>query len=870
MDKNFEPKSFEKEIYARWCEKGYFTPKVDKSKKPFTIVIPPPNITGQLHMGHALNDTLQDIIIRYKRMDGYAALWLPGTDHASIATELKIVEQIQSEGLTKEQIGREEFLRRAYLWKEKYGGRIVEQLKRLGASCDWTREAFTMDERCNRAVREVFVNLYDKGLIYRGNRMTHWCPSCGTAISDAEIEYEEQASNLWHIKYPYTDGSGYMIVATTRPETILGDTAVAVNPEDEKYKSVLGKTMNLPLTDRVIPVISDEYVELGFGTGAVKITPAHDPNDFEVGKRHNLEVITVIDDKGVMNENAGKYQGLTREEARKAIVADLEKLGLMEKIEPYTHNVGVCYRCHTAIEPRACEQWYLKMEDLAKPAIEAVRADKTQFIPKRFEKIYFNWMENIKDWCISRQLWWGHRIPCWYCEDCGEMIVSKTDPDKCPKCGGKNLRQDDDVLDTWFSSALWPFSTLGFPEKTEDLEYFYPTSLLVTAYDIIFFWVARMIFSGIEHMGEVPFPEVLIHGIVRDSQGRKMSKSLGNGVDPLKLIDEYGADTLRYSICTGVAPGGDIRFSDERMESGRNFMNKLWNASRFVDMNTEGCELSEGLGNLTAADKWILTKFQYVTAEVRRNLDKYEIGLALSKIYDFVWSEYCDWYIELTKPALYGQDAARKNDTLRVLKYMLCNILKLMHPFVPFITEEIYTQFGFGETIVNAEYPKYDEKLVFEKEYAEFEQVKEIITKIRNIRAEMNVAPSKRFSIFVLTANPESLSDASTYIEKLAGVANVNFITDKKAAGEKVCRAVTEKAELFIPLGELVDAEKERARLDKELKKIDSEIARSNGMLNNKGFLMKAPAEMVEKEREKLAKSIELKEKLLNQLKDLD
>lgn len=869
MNKNFEPKLFEKDIYARWCAKGYFTPKADPDKKPFTIVIPPPNITGQLHMGHALNNTLQDIIIRYKRMDGYAALWLPGTDHASIATELKIVEQIQKEGLSKESIGREAFLKRAYLWKEKYGGRIVEQLKRLGSSCDWSREAFTMDERCNKAVREVFVNLYEKGLIYRGNRMTHWCTSCGTAISDAEIEYEEQASSLWHVKYPYTDGSGYMVVATTRPETILGDTAVAVNPNDEKFVNVVGKTMKLPLTDRIIPVIADEYVEMGFGTGAVKITPAHDPNDFEVGKRHNLELITVIDDKGYMNENAGKYASLTREEARKAIVADLQELGLMEKIEPYTHNVGVCYRCHTAIEPRACEQWYLKMDELAEPAIKAVKEGETKFIPTRFEKIYFNWMENIKDWCISRQLWWGHRIPCWYCEDCGKMTVSKTDPDACPNCGSKSLRQDEDVLDTWFSSALWPFSTLGFPDKTKDLEYFYPTSLLVTAYDIIFFWVARMIFSGIEHMGKTPFPEVLIHGIVRDSQGRKMSKSLGNGVDPLVLIDEYGADTLRYSLCNGVAPGGDIRYSDDKMDAGRNFMNKLWNASRFVLMNLENKNLPEGLGELTDADKWILTKLQYVTAEVRRNLDKYEIGLALSKVYDFVWSDYCDWYIELTKPVLYSQDEGKKIETLRVLKYVLAEILRLMHPFVPFITEEIWSQLAISETVMTEKYPTFTQELVSENAYTKLEEVKEIITKIRNLRAEMNVPPAKRFSLYVLT-DDKSLSDAAVYIEKLAFVNKVIFIDGKEEAGEKVCRAVTAAAELFIPLGELVDTEKERARLKKELSKIDGEIARSNGMLSNVGFMSKAPAALIAQEREKLVKAKELKEKLAAQLEDLN
>ncbi len=867
MNKNFEPKLFEKDIYERWCRKGYFTPKIDKNKRPFTIVIPPPNITGQLHMGHALNNTLQDIIIRYKRMDGYCALWLPGTDHASIATELKIVEQIQKEGLTKESVGREEFLRRAYLWKEKYGGRIVEQLKRLGSSCDWTREAFTMDEKCSKAVREVFVNLYEKGLIYRGNRMTHWCPSCGTAISDAEIEYEEQDSNLWHIRYPYTDGSGYMVVATTRPETILGDTAVAVNPEDEKYKSVVGKTMNLPLTDRVIPVISDEYVEVGFGTGAVKITPAHDPNDFEVGKRHNLETVVVIDDKGFMNENAGKYCGMTREEARKAIVNDLKEAGLLEKIEPYTHNVGVCYRCHTAIEPRVCEQWYLKMEELAAPAIKVVREGKTKFIPARFEKIYFNWMENIKDWCISRQLWWGHRIPCWYCDDCGKMTVSKTDPDVCSHCGSKNIRRDEDVLDTWFSSALWPFSTLGFPDKTEDLEYFYPTSLLVTAYDIIFFWVARMIFSGIEHMGETPFPEVLIHGIVRDSQGRKMSKSLGNGVDPLVLIDEYGADALRYSLCSGVAPGSDIRYSDDKMEAARNFLNKLWNASRFVSMNLENKDVSGEWKTLTDADKWILTKLQLVTAEVRRNNDKYEIGLALAKIYDFVWSDFCDWYIELTKPVLYGQDEGKKADTLKVIRYVLGEILKLMHPFVPFITEEIWTELNYGETVMTEKYPVYEEKFVFGKEYEEFEKVKEIITKVRAIRASMNVPPTKKFSLY-LGSGAENVLNEAIYIEKLANVTKVAS-AEEFTSEEKVCRAATSFTEILIPLGELVDFEKEKARLAKELAVVENEIKRGKGMLSNAGFMAKAPAALVEQEKEKLRKNEELKERINAQIAEL-
>ena len=870
MDKTFTPQEFEKRIYQKWCEKKYFTPTPDPTKKPFTIVIPPPNITGQLHMGHALNNTLQDIIIRYKRMDGFCTLWVPGTDHASIATELKVVEQIQAEGKTKEEVGREEFLKRTFAWKEKYGNRIVEQLKRLGSSCDWSREAFTMDEKCSRAVREVFVNLYDKGLIYRGKRMTHWCPGCGTALSDAEIEYEEKSSFLWHIRYPYTDGSGYMIVATTRPETILGDTAVAVNPNDERYKDIVGKTMNLPLTDRVIPVIADDYVELDFGTGAVKITPAHDPNDFEVGKRHNLEVISVIDDKGKMNELAGKYQGMDRAEARKVIVEDLKALGLIEKIEPYTHNVGVCYRCHNDIEPKVGEQWYVKMEDLARPAIKAVREGKTSFVPQRFEKIYFNWMVNIKDWCISRQLWWGHRIPCWYCADCGEMIVSKTDPTVCPKCGSKHLDQENDVLDTWFSSALWPFSTLGFPEKTEDLKYFYPTSLLVTAYDIIFFWVARMIFSGIEHMGEVPFPEVLIHGIVRDAQGRKMSKSLGNGIDPLLLIDKYGADSLRYSLCTGVAPGGDIRFSDEKIESGRNFMNKLWNASRYVVMNLEGKETVDiDKVELTSADKWMLTKLQLVTAEVRRNLEKYEIGMAIGKLYDFVWSDFCDWYIELTKPMLYSQDEKAKTGALSVLKYVLSNILKLMHPFVPFITEEIWAQLNISETVMLEKYPVYDEKLCFNDSYDEFEGVKETIVKIRNIRAEMGVAATKKVHLFVKTDAQKLYESAVPYLERLAGISALKIVADKAEAGNKICSAVTSNAELFIPLGELVDLDKEQARLSKEIAKVEGEIKRSEGMLNNAGFIAKAPAALIEKEKAKLQDNKNLVEKLKAQLEDL-
>lgn len=866
MNKNFDPKLFEREIYSRWCEKGYFTPKADPAKKPFTIVMPPPNVTGRLHMGHALDETYQDVIIRYKRMDGRSALWLPGTDHASIATELKIVEQISKEGLTKERIGREEFLRRAYAWKNEYGGTIVGQLKRLGCSCDWTREAFTMDEKRDKAVREAFVRLYKKGLIYRGNRMSSRCPGCGTALSDAEIEYEERESNLWHIKYPFSDGSGHITVATTRPETMLGDTAVAVNPGDVRYKDVAGKKVRLPLTDRIIPVIADDFVEKDFGTGAVKITPAHDPDDFEAGLRHNLETIAVIDHKGRMNENAGKYRGLTAEEARGKIVEALEKGGYIEKIEPYIHNVGVCYRCRSVVEPAVSEQWFLSMKELAKPAIEAVRSGAIKFIPARFAKVYLHWMENIKDWCISRQLWWGHRIPCFYCEDCGEQIVERNDPEVCPKCGGKRLKRDEDVLDTWFSSALWPFSTLGFPDKTEDFDYFYPTDVLVTAYDIIFFWVARMIFSGLEFTGKPPFGEVLIHGIVRDSAGRKMSKSAGNGVNPLDLIDKYGADALRYTLCTGVAPGGDIRFGEGKMEAGRNFMNKLWNAARYVIMNSDGAavpKLSEVEPN--DADKWILTKLQYLAAEVRRNLDGYEIGLALAKLYDFIWSDYCDWYIEFTKPALYGGGEAKRS-ALAVLEYTLAEVLKSIHPFVPFITEEIWSHLGISETITLEKYPVYDEKLVDAEAFEKFEEIEKIIVKIRNVRAEADLPPSKKISLKILTDEPEKISGATEYIERLAGVKEVEFIDEAPLSGEKTLTAVAGKAELFIPIGELVDFKKEKARVGGELNKCEAEIKRSENLLNNPGFVAKAPPALVEKERRKLGENTALKEKLLRRL----
>ncbi len=870
LPKNFEPQSFENSIYQEWENAGYFRPEVDKNKTPFSIVIPPPNITGQLHMGHALNNTIQDTIIRHKRMQGYSTLWLPGTDHASIATEVKIVDKLREEGLDKETIGREEFLKRAYEWKDTYGGKIVKQLRRLGSSCDWSREAFTMDERCSKAVREVFVNLYKKGLIYQGSRIINWCPHCETALSDAEVEYEEKAGFLWHIRYPYVDGSGYLIIATTRPETLLGDTAVAVNPKDPRYTDKIGKMLKLPLTDREIPIIADDYVELDFGTGCVKITPAHDPNDFEVGLRHNLEVIRVMDDAGIINENGYAYVGLDRDEARKKIVEDLEMLGLMEKIEPYTHNVGECYRCKAVVEPIVSKQWFVKMEDLANPALKVVRDGKIKFIPERFAKTYYNWMENIKDWCISRQLWWGHRIPAWYCPDCGEVIVEKEDPTCCPKCGCKNIHQDEDVLDTWFSSALWPFSTLGFPDKTEELDYFYPTNVLVTAYDIIFFWVARMIFSGLEHMGEIPFPEVLIHGIVRDAKGRKMSKSLGNGIDPLELIDKYGADALRFSLTTGVAPGSDIRFSEDKIEPARNFLNKLWNASRFVLMNSEGKTLPKlGTFKYTPADKWILYKLNKVTRDINNYLKKYELGMANAALYDFIWSDFCDWYIELTKPALYADNEKAKLATLSVLTYVLKQILKLMHPFTPFITERIWMECGEEKTIMLAKYPEYKRNHNFVEDFEKFEAIKEIIRSVRNLRAEMDVPVSKKLNLYVVSSNESYVAMNESYIKKLANVETVSFVVSKSEVTEKSVSIVTSGTEVYIPLGELVDVDKEMQRLNKELKIMEGEIKRSEGMLNNPGFVAKAPKQLIENEKAKLQVNTEKKAKLLERIEEL-
>lgn len=865
MEKTYNPK-FEERIYENWMKNGYFEANANPEKQPFTVMMPPPNITGQLHMGHALNQTIQDILVRFKRMNGFEALWLPGTDHASIATEVKIVEQMKKEGVSKNDIGRDGFLERAWDWKKQYGGRIVEQLKRLGTSCDWEKEAFTMDENCSQAVLDAFVKYYEKGLIYRGNRIINWCPSCQTALSDAEVEYSEQDSNLWYIKYPFVDGSGDLTIATTRPETLVGDTAVAVNPNDEKFSKFIGKKLKLPLTDREIEIIGDDYCEIGFGTGCVKITPAHDPNDFEIGLRHNLEVIRVIDDAGIMNENAGKYEGLDRLEARKQIVADLEAQGYMEKIEPYKHNVGECYRCGCTVEAIVSKQWFVNMEPLAKPAIKAVKDNDIEFVPKRFEKIYYNWMENIKDWCISRQLWWGHRIPAYYCVDCDEMVVSKEKVEKCPKCGGK-MRQDEDVMDTWFSSALWPFSTLGYPTENDNLSYFYPGSVLVTAYDIIFFWVARMIFSGIEFMGEVPFSEVLIHGIVRDDKGRKMSKSLGNGVDPLKIIDEFGADALRFSLSSGIAPGSDTRYSPEKIEACRNFCNKLWNASRFVIMNLNGDEKAEIPSNLNSADKWILSKLDDTIKEASANLEKFEIGMASAKLYDFVWSEFCDWYIEAQKPLLYSEDENQKKHATSMLLYVLTNILKLLHPFIPFITEEIYGILNNNESIMIQSWPQASENNKFKQDEINFENLKNAVIAIRNQRAEMNVAPSKKFKIMLKVENKEFFSNSKVFFEKLANVEDIIFVESKDEIKENCVAIVSDGVEIFIPFGDLVDIEKEKARLSGEIEKVIKEIARNKGMLANEKFVSRAPQKLVDAEKEKLNKNQEKLEKLEEKLK---
>ncbi len=872
MQKNYNPKDFEERLYKEWENNGYFKATPSPDKVPFTIVMPPPNITGQLHMGHALDETIQDTIIRFKRMQGYCALWLPGTDHASIATEVKIVEQMKKDGVTKNDIGREGFLKRAWAWKEQYAGRIVEQLKKLGSSCDWDRLTFTMDEKCSKAVREVFVNLYNKGLIYQGDRIINWCPCCKTALSDAEVDYAEEASFFWHLKYQVKDSDEYIIVATTRPETMLGDTAVAVNPEDERYKNLVGKTLILPIVNKEIPIIADEYVDKEFGTGAVKITPAHDPNDFEVGVRHNLEIIRVMNDDGTMNEFAGKYNGMTREDCRKAIVEDLQNIGSLVKIEPHAHNVGHCYRCKSTVEPIVSKQWFVKMQPLATPAIKAVEKNKTKFIPERFAKTYFNWMTGIKDWCISRQLWWGHRIPVWYCQDCGEVICTKEDPTCCTKCGSHNLKQDEDVLDTWFSSALWPFSTLGYPDSTKDLEYFYPTDVLVTGYDIIFFWVARMIFSGLEHMKKVPFNDVLIHGLIRDEQGRKMSKSLGNGIDPLDIIDKYGTDSLRFSLIQGIAPGSDMRFGNTKVEAGRNFLNKVWNASRFVLMNSEGKKiLPISEVKLSSVDKWIIAKLNACIKEVAINLQKYELGIALASLYDFVWSDFCDWYIELSKPALNGDDEGKKNATLAVLHYVLENALKLMHPFVPFITEEIYQHLpNTTGSIMVSEFPRYDSKRSYKADAISFEGVMDIIKDVRNIKVSVNCPASKKVKLYIISDNKRLISANKNSILKLSGAQDIEFIEDSKAITEKTISHVSSICQIYIPLGELVDSNKERERLQGELDKCIAEIARADGKLHNRGFMDKAPKKLVDEEKEKLEKYLDMKEKLEKQLKELD
>lgn len=861
MAKAYNPKEVEDKIYDFWQEGNYFHAEVDKDKKPYTIVMPPPNITGQLHMGHALDNTLQDILIRWRRMQGYSALWLPGTDHASIATEAKIVEAMRKEGITKEDLGREKFLERAWEWKKEYGGRIVSQLKKMGSSCDWERERFTMDEGCSKAVKEVFVRLYNKGLIYRGERIINWCPHCKTSISDAEVEFEEQAGHFWHLRYPLTDGSGYLELATTRPETLLGDTAVAVNPSDERYKDLVGKTLTLPLVGREIPIVADDYVDVDFGTGVVKITPAHDPNDFQVGLRHNLPVINVMTDDAKIVEDYPKYAGMDRYEAREAIVKDLDEGGFLVKIEKHDHNVGTCYRCHSTVEPRVSKQWFVKMDELAGPAIECVKNGKTKFVPERFNKIYYHWMENIRDWCISRQLWWGHRIPAYYCDECGEVTVAKEMPEKCPKCGCTHLHQDEDTLDTWFSSALWPFSTLGWPDKTPELDYYFPTNTLVTGYDIIFFWVARMIFSSVEQMNSQPFDTVFIHGIVRDENGVKMSKSLGNGIDPLLVIDQYGADALRMFLATGNSPGNDMRYSEKRVEACRNFANKLWNASRFVHMNIDDYNVKNELpATLETEDKWILHTLNNVAKEVNENLEKFELGIALSKIYDFIWNSYCDWYIELCKARLQSEGETAQN-ARQVLIYVLDKILKLLHPFMPFITEEIWQTIPHdteGKTVMLEKYPEYDPNLDFPSEAEEMMKVMEAITAIRTQRNEMNVPPSKKAKLFIATAIPETFSNGEQFFKKLASASEVEISDSFDIDG--AVTVVTSDAKIYIPMEELVDKEAELKRLNKELKQVEKMLAQDEGKLNNPGFMSKAPEKVIEKikgqaekEREKIA-----------------
>ena len=877
LAKTYDPKGLEDRLYQKWLDKGYFHAEVNPDKKPFTIVMPPPNVTGQLHMGHALDNTMQDILIRFKRMQGYEALWQPGTDHAAIATEVKVTNMLKDQGIDKHEIGREEFLKHAWKWKEEYGSRIIHQLYKLGASADWDRERFTMDEGCSKAVEEVFVRLYEKGWIYKGSRIINWCPKCQTSLSDAEVEHVDQDGFFWHINYPIVGEEGrYVEIATTRPETMLGDTAVAVNPEDERYQDLIGKMLKLPLTDREIPVIADEYVDKEFGTGCVKITPAHDPNDFEVGKRHNLEEINIMNDDATINEKGGKYAGMDRYEARKAIVADLEAQGLLVKVEPHTHAVGTHDRCHTTVEPLIKPQWFVRMKEMAQAAIDVLKTDELNFVPERFDKIYLHWLENIKDWCISRQLWWGHRIPAWYCQDCGEIIVRRGGaPDKCPKCGCTHFRQDEDTLDTWFSSALWPFSTLGWPEHTPELDYFYPTSVLVTGYDIIFFWVIRMVFSGLEQTGKSPFRHVLIHGLVRDSLGRKMSKSLGNGIDPLEVIDKYGADALRLTLMTGNAPGNDMRFYWERVESSRNFANKVWNASRFILMNLDAAEVPEQIEEsaLTLEDRWMLHKVNVLASEVTENMEKFELGIAVQKVYDFIWEEFCDWYIEMVKPRLYSETEAAKASALWTLKTVLTNALKMLHPFMPFITEEIFCTLNpEEESIMISSWPEYRGDWEYAQAAEEVELMKEAVRGIRNVRTQLNVPPSKKASVYVVSENADirrTFEDGKVFFATLAKASEVFIQENREGIGEDAVSAMVPGANIYIPFAELVDIDKELERLEKEKERLTKEIARSDGMLKNERFVSKAPADKVQAERDKLTKYTQMMEQVETRLAQL-
>ncbi len=859
MNKTYNPSEIEDRLYKKWMDKKYFHAEVDRSKKPFTIVMPPPNITGQLHMGHALDNTLQDILIRFKRMQGYNALWQPGTDHASIATEVKVTNKLKEEGIDKEELGREGFLKRTWEWKEEYGGRIVSQLKKLGSSADWDRERFTMDEGCSKAVQEVFIRLYEKGYIYQGSRIINWCPVCQTSISDAEVEYEDQAGHFWHINYPIVGTDKCIEIATTRPETMLGDTAIAVHPDDERYKDLVGKMVLLSIVNKEIPIVADSYVDKEFGTGAVKITPAHDPNDFEVGKRHNLEEINILNDDGTINENGGKFAGMDRYEARKAIVKELEEEGYLVRIEAHEHNVGTHDRCHTTVEPMVKKQWFVKMSEMAKPAIEAVKNGDLRFVPGHFDRTYLHWLENIRDWCISRQLWWGHRIPAYYCDECGEIVVAKEMPSVCPKCGCTHFTQDEDTLDTWFSSALWPFSTLGWPEKTEDLDYFYPTNVLVTGYDIIFFWVIRMVFSGYEQTGKCPFSDVLIHGLVRDEQGRKMSKSLGNGIDPLEIIEQYGADALRLTLVTGNAPGNDMRYSEKKIIASRNFANKVWNASRFMLMNIEKADLSNvSLADLTPADKWILSKANSLVKEVTDNMEKYDFGVAVAKLNDFIWEEFCDWYIEMVKPRLYNEEDTTKAAALFTLKKVLTISLKLLHPYMPFITEEIFCSLqDEEESIMVSEWPVFEEEFDFKAEENEVEMIKNAVRNIRNLRADMNVPPSKKASVYVVSEKEEVrrvFEDSKVFFATLGYASEVHVQADKAGIAEDAVSTVIPDAVIYMPFAELVDVEKEIARLEKEAGRLEGEIKRAKGMLSNERFVSKAPAAKVEAEKEKLEK----------------